>query len=218
MIETLEGEIAMTQNDKKLTRVERLIRSAFAELLEEKEFSDIKVTDIIQRADVSRSAFYSHYEDKFDLIAQIEKELMDGFLELMQRVRKDGGEYNKHTLESELTGTLESAYFRYIASEARWWKLFMLGHGRSDFVQRFTHMIYEHFEGTAQAWKDCVDTGIPRKIELVMSAWNYVGTISYWIETGMKETPEAMGRILAVYWHRLGIQRRKIKNKNDGSV
>lgn len=192
----------MEQNAKKLTRVERLIRTAFAELLEEREFPEIKVTDIIHRADVSRSAFYSHYEDKFDLIAQIEKELMDGFLALMQRVRKDGGEYNKHTLESELTGRLESAYFRYIASEARWWKLFMLGRGRSDFVQRFTHLIYDHFEGTASSWNESADPAIPQGIGLVMAAWTYVGTISYWIETNMKETPEAMGRTLAVYWHR----------------
>lgn len=129
---------------KKLTRVERLIRDAFADLLEEKEFSEIKVTDIIQKADVSRSAFCSHYEDKFDIINQIERELLGGFVERMQQVRHEGGEYQKRYHEEDVTGVLESAYFRYIAQERRWWTLFMTGRGRSDFVQRFTHRIVEN--------------------------------------------------------------------------
>lgn len=187
---------------KKLTRVERLIRGAFAELLEEKEFSDIKVTDIIQKAEVSRSAFYSHYEDKFALIGQIEQELMQGFVARMQQVRLAGGEYRRRFPEEDVTGILESAYFHYIAQEERWWTLFMTGRGRSDFVQRLTHVIYDQFAGTAEKWNDDADPVIPRTIGLTMSAWAYVGTISYWIETGMKESPEEMGRALAVYWHR----------------
>lgn len=190
------------KNAKKLTRVERLIRNAFADLLEEKDFASIKVTDIIQKAEVSRSAFYSHYEDKYDLIDQIERELLQGFVDRMQQIRIAGLEYSSHSQEDEVSGSLESAYFQYIAQEKRWWELFMTGRGRSDFVQRFTHVIYDQFAGTAESWDDPEDPLIPRPIGLAINAWSYVGVFSFWIETGMKRSPEEMGRVLAVYWHR----------------
>lgn len=187
---------------KKLSRVDRLIRDAFADLLEQQEFAAIRVTDIIKHADVSRSAFYSHYVDKYDLIDQIEQELMQGFQRRMQQVQEDGSSYRYARTQDEITGALESEYFRFIKSESRWWTLFMTGRGRSDFVQRFTQLLYRQFNSTAERWKDPEDEAIPRMLGLVMGAWSYVGVISYWLETGMKETPEEMGRVLAIYWFR----------------
>lgn len=192
----------MEKDKKKLTRVDRLIRDAFADLLEEQDFMSIKVSEIIRRAGVSRSAFYAHYEDKFALINQIEQELFDGFRARMREVRRQGLEYQRKFDEEQVTGELETAYFKYIAQEYRWWKLFMTGRGKSDFVQRFTHVIYDQFSGTAEEWNEPNDRIIPLSVGLTMNAWVYVGTISFWIETGMKHTPEEMGRFLAVYWHR----------------
>ena len=187
---------------KKLTRVEKLTRNAFADLLTEKSFSEITVVDIIRKAEVSRSSFYTHYLDKFDLIEQIENELFEGFRLRMREVRSVGLEYRRIAKEENVTGELERAYFEYISQEARWWTLFMTGRGRSDFVQKFTHVIYDEFASTADQWEEKEDRLIPLNIGLVMNAWTYVGVISFWVETGMKRSPEEMGRVLAVYWHR----------------
>ena len=44
-------------------RSRRLINRAFLELLQEKTFEKITVTDIVNRADINRSTFYAHYPD-----------------------------------------------------------------------------------------------------------------------------------------------------------
>lgn len=188
--------------EKKLTRVDKLIRAAFAELLQKKPFPSIKVSEIIAKAEVSRSAFYAHYVDIFDLIDQIEQELFSGFQTRMQQVQASGTEYRACLREDQITGKYESAYFEYIQEQKVWWELFMTGKGRADFVQRLTHVIYSQLVASTQLWNDPTDPSIPQTTSLVMAAWTYVGVISYWLETGMKESPMDMGRVLAVYWYR----------------
>ena len=124
---------------KKLTRVEKLIRAAFAELLQTKDFSKIRVSEIISKAEVSRSAFYAHYVDIYDLIGQIEQELFEGVQTRMQQVQASGTEYRTCRNESEITGKYESTYFEYIQEQRVWWELFMTGKGRADFVQGECH-------------------------------------------------------------------------------
>ena len=45
-------------------KTRNLIRDTFAELLyEKKNINKITVTELVQRADINRSTFYSHYDD-----------------------------------------------------------------------------------------------------------------------------------------------------------
>lgn len=187
------------------TRVDNLIRDAFAGLLAEKEFPEIKVTDIISRANVSRSAFYSHYYDKYELIDCIENELFEGLRCRLLRVRSAGRDYHLKFDPKVCPICYESSYFEYIMETKQWWSLFLVGKGRSDFVQRLTHFLFEHFKETQESWNDAEDPNILSTQGLVIGSWAYVGLISYWVETGMKESPDVMGRALAVFWSRYKI-------------
>ena len=51
--------------DLRIKRTQSAIKSAFFELIEEKEFEHISVKDITDRAMISRNTFYLHYSDKF---------------------------------------------------------------------------------------------------------------------------------------------------------
>ncbi|MBQ2887102.1 MAG: TetR/AcrR family transcriptional regulator C-terminal domain-containing protein [Alphaproteobacteria bacterium] len=58
-------------------RSRKAIRQAFLELLKEKTFEKITVTDIVKRADINRSTFYAHYPDVMGLIEEIQNEVLD---------------------------------------------------------------------------------------------------------------------------------------------
>ncbi len=55
--------------DRRIERTRRLLGEALISLILEKGFEAITVQDLIDRADVGRSTFYSHFADKEDLLA-----------------------------------------------------------------------------------------------------------------------------------------------------
>src|SRR5215203_3975132 len=54
--------------DPRIKRTRHLLQQAINELLREKEFHNITVQDITNRAEVNRATFYAHFEDKFALL------------------------------------------------------------------------------------------------------------------------------------------------------
>lgn len=52
-------------------RAQSAIKTALLELLLEKNYSDIKISDITQRADVGRSTLYKQYQSKADVLMDI---------------------------------------------------------------------------------------------------------------------------------------------------
>jgi len=55
------------KTDRRVNRTRRILLHALSELMLEKRYNDITVQDIIDRADVGRSTFYAHFQDKEDL-------------------------------------------------------------------------------------------------------------------------------------------------------
>ncbi|HEY5997864.1 MAG TPA: TetR/AcrR family transcriptional regulator [bacterium] len=56
------------KEDRRIGRTRRMMREALVSLIVEKGYEKITVQDILDRADVGRSTFYSHYRDKDDLL------------------------------------------------------------------------------------------------------------------------------------------------------
>lgn len=50
--------------DPRVKRTRKLLQGAFMALMAEKEFQNITIQDITQRAEVNRATFYAHFEDK----------------------------------------------------------------------------------------------------------------------------------------------------------
>ncbi len=55
--------------DRRVARTQMALRDALHSLVREKDYDDIAVKEILDRADIGRSAFYSHFRDKDDLLA-----------------------------------------------------------------------------------------------------------------------------------------------------
>lgn len=59
-------------------KTRKLIKTVFAELMQEKkELNKITVTELIQRADIARSTFYTHYDDIYEVAKDYELETID---------------------------------------------------------------------------------------------------------------------------------------------
>lgn len=60
--------------NKSVRRTKKCIKKSFAKLLSERDVSKITVTDLINDAEISRTTFYAHYSDIFDLFERISEE------------------------------------------------------------------------------------------------------------------------------------------------
>ena len=78
----------MTQRmeNRSSRRSRKMIRQAFEQLLEEREFSKITVIDIVQRADLNRSTFYAHYPDIYGIVDEMQEEIIQRNMELFQQM------------------------------------------------------------------------------------------------------------------------------------
>lgn len=59
----------MTQ-DRRVTRTKSALTKALFEMLGEKEFSKISITELAQRADVDRKTFYLHYQSPSEILEE----------------------------------------------------------------------------------------------------------------------------------------------------
>jgi AcrR family transcriptional regulator len=69
--------------DPRVKRTRHLLQQAFWELMHEKGFSAISIQDIAERATLNRATFYSHFDDKYQLLDSIVRE------QFQQMVTKD---------------------------------------------------------------------------------------------------------------------------------
>jgi AcrR family transcriptional regulator len=67
--------------DLRARRTRRWLRGALSELMQEKPYEKIKVSEIVTRAEVSRPTFYLHYESKDELLLDLFDDLFSGLRE-----------------------------------------------------------------------------------------------------------------------------------------
>ena len=70
-----------TRLDPRVKRSRQLIQQSFMQLIAEKDFQNITVQDITERAEVNRATFYAHFEDKYALLNHMVREAFHEMLE-----------------------------------------------------------------------------------------------------------------------------------------
>lgn len=57
--------------DRRIQKTLQLLQNALVELIAEQDYGDISIQDILERANVGRSTFYAHFENKDQLLRSI---------------------------------------------------------------------------------------------------------------------------------------------------
>lgn len=78
------------------------IFNAFNKLIQTKSFDDITVLEICQKANVSTSSFYRHYKDKYDVMNDNYKRILDQYINSKQNHNYEDVFINLFTMSKEL--------------------------------------------------------------------------------------------------------------------
>lgn len=72
-------QVKATRNTQTRARIKR----ALAELMGEKGFDALTVSDVTRRAGINRGTFYLHFVDKYDMLEQLEAEVIGSLEEVL---------------------------------------------------------------------------------------------------------------------------------------
>ncbi len=73
-----------TSKDLRVRRTLKSIRNAFYQLVLEKDYADISITELTDLAEINRKTFYLHYSSLDDLVKEVEDEIVQDILEYVE--------------------------------------------------------------------------------------------------------------------------------------
>lgn len=77
-----------SKQDRRIRRTRRLLKESLIQLMQEKEFMNISVREVTERADLNRGTFYLHYQDTRHLLQDIENETLLEFQQMLDQYRE----------------------------------------------------------------------------------------------------------------------------------
>ena len=92
--------------DLRVQRTYLLLKNALLELLAKKSFDEIKVNDICNLAMIHRTTFYSHFQDKYDLLEYCIKNIEQ---ELTEKINTTHISENKKMFKSVLKNNFDNS-------------------------------------------------------------------------------------------------------------
>ena len=76
--------------DRRVKRTKKLLRQGLISLLMEKDINSITINELVNLVDINRGTFYLHYKDLYDLLHQIEDDLMSELTGILNEYNIDG--------------------------------------------------------------------------------------------------------------------------------
>ena len=64
------------KEDRRVTMTKRLLKDALTEMLRKEDIYHVSIRELCERADVNRTTFYKYYGNQFDLLADMENDLL----------------------------------------------------------------------------------------------------------------------------------------------
>ncbi|MCR2805598.1 TetR/AcrR family transcriptional regulator [Paenibacillus soyae] len=175
----------MPKLDRRILKTQESLKKAVIELMSEKNFDDITIQDIADRANVNRGTIYLHYQDKYDLL---DKLIESYFNEL--------GEMDKWACEMDWIDALVP-YFEYFEQNYLFFSTMLASKDAkgapSSFRTRLLATFMEGFKGEIDR-ESGRNEGLNDDVMLQYAGTAYVGVIEWWIRNGMPYPPKIMAK------------------------
>ena len=188
--------MSVNSTDLRIVRTRESIRDVLVDLIDEKSFDAITVKDITNKAGINRGTFYAHYQDKFDLVATYEDEIIAEMAGIAkQSIREFISGANP---DSSIAFPLAVRLFECFNENGEFLRAMLSPKGDLLFQTRLKEFMWETLfnddSGDAIFSEDKIL--VPGEYLASYIASAHLGVIQQWLDTGKKESPEEMAHIL----------------------
>ncbi len=134
--------------DKRVVKTKNAIFDAFKQLVQQKDMADISISELTQKANITRSTFYMYYDTVGDVRSDIENEIVARIDKIMSEADLLNSMTDPYPLFSALASeiTEQDRDNRYILSSNNSGQL--LDKINERFVTAYVHFITEVNDGT----------------------------------------------------------------------
>ncbi|QFF97791.1 TetR/AcrR family transcriptional regulator [Psychrobacillus glaciei] len=188
--------------DRRIARTRQMIRDAFTQLIEEKGFEAITISDLTEKADINRGTFYLHYKDKYDLFEQ-SKEV---FFSELERIVGDAWdivneEYQKN-MQVELPFSFIIKLFEFLKENFVFMSVILGSNGDPSIQSGLKEIIEKKMYQNFFQYVIEENRMVPLDYLFAYVSSAHLGVIQYWLKSGMEKTPQEMAQILSqiTFW------------------
>ncbi|GGC78672.1 TetR family transcriptional regulator [Thalassobacillus devorans] len=171
--------------DKRVRRTKKALQNSLLTLMEEKDFHDITITDIVTKADYNRGTFYKHYQYKEDLLDEIIENVMTGLKESYREPSND----KKTTLSSSAI-----KIFDHVEQNAKFYQIVIRSNALPNFQEKFIRALKELASEDLIALQPTPD--IDPDLHASYQFYAIFGMIIEWVNSGLKHSPSYMAEQL----------------------
>jgi len=168
------------KQDRRSQRTRHLLSAALVELIKEKDYNGITVSDIIERANVGRSTFYAHYRDKDDLFVGE----LDRVIEFLSHRIPD---------QKEMPFFPSLGLFHHVGEEYELYKSLLWGPGIDLLIKHLQKSLTKRIEQGLQESRKEFNVPIPILANFI--GGSFLTLLQWWLENKMIYPPEEMNEI-----------------------
>lgn len=140
----------MPQNpvDRRVRKTRKLLQDALIELVAEKGYEAVTIQEILDKANVGRSTFYAHFQDKDQLLHSI----LDRLDELFEQHKKQVLEATKNFGKIDMTDislgpSPTLSLFQFVGQNHRFFKAMLGNRGYGIFAKPVYDYVFAHIHG-----------------------------------------------------------------------
>jgi AcrR family transcriptional regulator len=177
----------MEKKENRKSRYTRMvIRESLIELMKVKSITSVSVKDICGLADISRSTFYDHFKDQYDLLLQIEDDTLAYFEDMLIRYKdKQTKKETNQMLEEMLT---------YIANNGNTIQVLLSENGDIGFQKKLLYHFVMHNQITKYFSKNQNDESKPYYSVFLLHG--SIGLIQHWLKNNMDMPVSQLAKLM----------------------
>ena len=185
----------VTEKDERYHFVEEVLWDTYKQLITEKDPNSLKVAEVIKRAGIARSTFYSHYVDMPAMQEAMEDRMISEIFQMLTDFHPQGKE--------ETCKAFYQMLCRYISENGFLVRLFQSIH-----AERFTEKLLNMFHVFVKsALADPARKGGQEMAyAIAYSMGGVIGILHKWTTENCKDSPEQVAEMLtAQFLHGMGM-------------
>lgn len=170
------------KTDRRMQRSKQAITKAFLELFQKKEFEQITINEIAERANVNRGTIYLHYADKYDLL---DKCVEDHVNEMISLCKKREANSSGQGMVNE-----PMPVFEYLRDHFQFFFAMFSNQRVFLFRDRLLHFLSVNLMEKMDSGAE--DTVADKEIKAQFLASAFIGIVEWWIRHRMPHSAAFM--------------------------